>query len=387
MLYCNSSKTFLLIASIVIGMIPCGSFADDQPLSTEARALLESSRRAYANDKFDDAVKFAKKATKLEPDASVCQLWLGIAYSEKTQSGWFGSKLLNARRCRQAFERAVELDSTSLDARYGLIEFHVRAPGIAGGSMETAWAQVEFIMQHDSLRGYLATAYIHERKDEDTSAAVEALLNAVAIDTTSVLAQLRLAGLYVRMGEHDKAESILKAAAESGDREALLNYGWMKGEPGLFRSILANNPHDIDALFFLAESYLGQGDVGTGDSLTVALADLTGECPEVRLLSAIKLSTTMHEPSDDVLIEVIAYLGTQPCIQYDPCWANPHLLADVHSHRPMRARVHYMLAGFYQLIPNESKYYEKHLEKALELDPTLNHSGQYLDMDRVLGSD
>lgn len=358
--------------------------AEDPSLSHDARALLESSRRAYANDKFNDAVKFAKKATQLEPEASVCQLWLGVAYSEKTQSGWFGSKLLNARRCRKAFERAVKLDSSSLEAREGLIEFHVRAPGIAGGNMETAWAQVEFIMQRDSMRGYLAAAYIHERKEKDTSAAEDALINAVAADTTSVLAQLRLAGFYVRVREHGKAESIFAMAAESGEREALLNLGWLhsseRGASSILRTLLDHNPQDVDALFFLAERYLGQANFNSGDSLIAVFADVSGECSELKYLQAVRALTKTMEPSEAIIGDLRAYLDAEPCIQYDPCWANPHLLANIYSHRPAWARGYYLLSSAYKRIPGMTKDSRKHLERALELDPTFWQARQALEM-------
>lgn len=374
-----------MMSRIVIGLVLLvfgTTFGQETSLSPDARVFLESSRRAYANDKFDDAVKFAKKATQLEPGASVCQLWLGIAYSEKTQSGWFASKLLNARRCRKAFERAVELDSSSIDAREGLIEFHVRAPGVAGGNMETAWAQVEFIMQNDSMRGHLAAAYIYERKDEDTSAAETALLNAVAADTTSLLAQLRLAGFYTRQGMFKKADTVLTAAAESGDRKALLNLAWFyfggNRSVEILRSILAVNPHDVDVLFFLAERHFKSADIAEGDSLTAAFALITGECPELQYLHAIRTITARMESAEST-DDLKSYLNSEPCVQYDPCWANPHLLSGIYSHRPAWARAHLALSTSYRSISGKSKDSKKQLERALELDPTCWPARQALD--------
>ncbi|MDH3889564.1 MAG: hypothetical protein OEV49_00645 [candidate division Zixibacteria bacterium] len=378
----TGSRATVLVCLVTLAFVH--SLAGDTSMSPDARAFLESCRRAYANDKFDDAVKFAKKAVEMEPDASVCQLWLGVAYSEKTQSGWFGSKLMNARRCKKAFERAIYLDSSSLDAREGLIEFHVRAPGVAGGSLKTAWEQVGFIMQHDSVRGHLAAAFIYEYKDEDTSKAKTALLKAVAFDSTNVLAQLRLAGLYVRMGDRSKADSVLAETGKSGIREARLNLAWLRfmthDASGVYRSILDNNPKDIEALFFLAEYHLGVGNFATSDSLIATLEDVTGECPELELLSVVGLPTKTYEPSDDVIESVKTYLKSEPCIQYDPCWANPHLLRGIYSHRPLRARTHYVLSGFFRQLPGKQKDFKKHAERALELDPTCWPARQALNM-------
>jgi hypothetical protein len=246
--------------------------------------------------------------------------------------------------------------------------------------METAWAQVEFIMQHDSVRGHLAAAFIHERKDLDSLAAEAALLNAVASDTTNLLAQLRLAGFYVRMGIRDRAVSVLTSAADGGDRAALLNLGWLGGGAGAFRSILADDPHDAEALFFLAERHLASADLDLADSLTTALEDITGECPEIEYLQAIRVSVTNYEPTQAAFDGLENYLNSGPCIHYDPCWANPHLLAGIHSHRPMRARAHYRLSNFYRRIPGKSKDFRKQAERALELDPTCSRARQILKM-------
>lgn len=359
--------------------------AEGPLLSTDAEALLESSRRAYANDKFDDAVKFAKKATKLEPDVSVCQLWLGIAYSEKTQSGWFGSKLLNARRCRKAFERAVELDSSSLDAREGLIEFHVRAPGIAGGSMETAWEQVEFIMQRDSMRGYLAAAYIHERKEKDTSAAETAFLSAVLADTTRLLAQLRLAGFYVRLGEFDKADSVLTSAAESGDHEALLNLGWLhlrRGNVdeanGVFESVLRADSGNMVACIAYAEVQI-LVDSPSADSLITQIGRRHGECAELFYLSGLQAFVTARPRKS--IDEFFASLKTHPVVQYNPCWSYPHLIEGVYSHRPFQALTSYRLGSAYLHADDKRKKARGEFERALKLDPTFWLARSALDRD------
>jgi len=360
------------------------SLLESRLIGQRAQSLLDSCKRAYACDDFDAAVDFAKEATELEPEASVCQLWLGIAYSEKTESGFFVNRLLNARKCKGAFERAVELAPNSLDAREGLIEYHVRAPGVAGGSAETAWEHVEFIMQHDSVRGYLAAAYIHERKEQDATAAEQALLDAVAAETANIASRLRLAGFYARHESFNKAESVLVAAAASGDRQALLNLAWFHINQNhnvealaVLSGILAGNPSDLDALLYAAEAQICQPDHGLGDSLDAVFRSIADGCTEIKYLSGVRglySDATLSEEVDQLML----YLESKPCLTYRPCWSYPHLLSGIDSYRPGRSRANFRLAYCYERLSGKGKDSRKALERALELDPTFWPASQEL---------
>ncbi len=349
---------------------------DLQSLSPEAQALIDSCKRAYARDDFDAAVDFAKEATKLEPEASVCQLWMGIAYSEKTESGFFVTRLLNARKCKGAFKRAVELAPNSLDAREGLIEYHVRAPGVAGGSTETAWEHADFIMQADSVRGYLAAAYIHERKEGDTAAAERAFLKAVAADSTNITAQLRLAGFYARNESFTHAESVLVAAAATGDREALLNLAWfhinqnhMDEAFETLNRVLANDPLDKDALLYAAETQISTPNHGLGDSLEAVFRSIADGCAEMKYLSGVR-GTYYGATPDEEVEQLKQYLDSEPCLIYRPCWSYPHLVSGIDSYRPGFARASFRMAYCYRRLLGKSKDSKRALEGALKLDPT-----------------
>jgi tetratricopeptide (TPR) repeat protein len=63
-----------------------------------------------------------------------------------------------ARKAEAAFARAVELDPDFLDARFALMEFHLMAPGVLGGSVDTARNQAVEIRRRESLAGHRAFA-------------------------------------------------------------------------------------------------------------------------------------------------------------------------------------------------------------------------------------
>lgn len=121
----------------------------------DAQANVWMARCYWQLGDYDQAVAYAERAVKLAPNCSECHFWLGRAYglkAEKTRS------LLLARKSREEFETAVELDPNNLLARRDLMEFYLEAPWFLGGSRDKAWAQAEAIASRDPVEGYLARA-------------------------------------------------------------------------------------------------------------------------------------------------------------------------------------------------------------------------------------
>ena len=101
--------------------------------------------------------------------------------SRRTTCGWgtrsasrrqHASKLKQpfmARRIKSEFEKAVELDPTSIDGRHGLIQFYSQAPGVMGGSIDKAKEQAREIEKLNAMRGHLEMAALLET-DKDSPA-------------------------------------------------------------------------------------------------------------------------------------------------------------------------------------------------------------------------
>src|SRR3954447_17779725 len=95
---------------------------------------LELMGRAYFMDAdFKRATETLEKAASLDPNSSAVQLWLGRAYGRRAETSFALAALGDATKARKAFERAVELDPSNLDAVNDLFEFYLQAPGIVGG--------------------------------------------------------------------------------------------------------------------------------------------------------------------------------------------------------------------------------------------------------------
>jgi tetratricopeptide (TPR) repeat protein len=158
----------------------------------EAKAAFERGRAAHNAGKTDEAVSAFERAVALEPTSSLYHLWLGHAYSRQLRTAGFLRQPFIARRSGEAYNMAVKLDPTSIDAAEGRLEFFLGAPGIVGGGVGKAQAEAARLATLDAYRGAMATARIaeHEQKwpeaeriyrsliaeHPDRTAAVEALV-------------------------------------------------------------------------------------------------------------------------------------------------------------------------------------------------------------------
>lgn len=135
-----------------------------EPKQAEAWSLL--GRVQLARNDAEAAVASLEQATTLEPSSSEYQRQLGDAYGASALKAGMLGKLSFARKCKAAYDKAVELDPKNIDARWSVMEFCRQAPAIAGGGLEGAYAQAEEIRKLDPARGRsaLATIYVAEKK-------------------------------------------------------------------------------------------------------------------------------------------------------------------------------------------------------------------------------
>jgi len=134
----------------------------------DARAASYLGRVLLAEGEIDRAVAWMEKSVALEEAGADYHLWLGRAYgSAAIRASVFKQPAL-ARKVKREFERASQLDPDNLEARFALLEYYLRAPGILGGSVKKAEEQAREIHKRDALEGHRALGRIDEhRKDFD----------------------------------------------------------------------------------------------------------------------------------------------------------------------------------------------------------------------------
>ncbi len=139
-------------------------WADAAPADAEAQSWL--GRSLLALGETSRAVTVLEKAVALAPNSGGTMRLLGDAYGASAQKAGILAKAGWVKRCRVAFEKAVELDPKDLDAHWGLMEFYRQAPGFLGGGLDKARAQAEVIRALDAARGRAALVeiYLDEKK-------------------------------------------------------------------------------------------------------------------------------------------------------------------------------------------------------------------------------
>jgi tetratricopeptide (TPR) repeat protein len=178
-------------------------------------------------DKSKEATEWFEKAIKVNDKVSAHHLWLANSLGDQAEHTSKIKLPFLARRIKGEFDRAAQLDPTSIDARHGLIEFYSKAPGVMGGSMDKAKEQALEIGKLNAMRGHIEMAALLER-DKDAAGAEREFSAAVAAAPDSTLGYSRLAAFYGRSKRHMDAvatyDRLLKVKPDGIN--ARLNIAW-----------------------------------------------------------------------------------------------------------------------------------------------------------------
>lgn len=145
-----------------------GALGREQPESVELNFYL--GRLALWFDDEAGALAHLEKAARLRPDDARVQNALGDACGLAAQKAGLLAKLGWARKCLQAYRRAVELAPAVAAYRWSLLGFHCVAPGIAGGSRDEALAQAGEIAKLDPMGGRVARATLYLAENQPAEA-------------------------------------------------------------------------------------------------------------------------------------------------------------------------------------------------------------------------
>ncbi|MEM6645365.1 MAG: tetratricopeptide repeat protein [Bacteroidota bacterium] len=182
-----------------------------------AQTELEQGIAYVEQDAYDEAIPLLERAVKATPDNADAHYWLGAAYGIKAQNSRMLRQARLAPKIRKQFEKAVELDPNHLEAREGLMEFYLQAPGIAGGDKDKALEQAQAIVGIDEQRGFFALVRAHSAREEWSE--VEGVYQRAIAETGNVDLQVELGYFYQRRERFADAmetfEAILKAQPES----------------------------------------------------------------------------------------------------------------------------------------------------------------------------
>ena len=173
-------------------------------LSREVVALMQAQN-------FDAALEKAQAQVDSNQNSAEAYYWLGAANGRLAQTSSIFSKLGYAKAVRSAFQRAAELDPKQIEARMGLIQFHLQAPGLAGGDEDLVPALVQQISAIDVGAGFRAQAIVKQIGD-DPAGAQALYRKALAHNPADVDALSTIVGLLSTEKKIADAETLVMAA-------------------------------------------------------------------------------------------------------------------------------------------------------------------------------
>jgi tetratricopeptide (TPR) repeat protein len=179
----------------------------------DARAHQLLCRVFYAQDMAESAVRECEQAVQDDPSSSDSQMWLGRAYGLKASQINMLSAFRVAKKVHTAFERAVQLDPTNVQAMSDLGQFYVAAPGIVGGGVDRAEALVPQIMPLSARKAHRLMALIAKKKNDMATAEAE-YKNAISAGKTAD-AWVDLGQFYQEQSQPDKAVSALESSVQA----------------------------------------------------------------------------------------------------------------------------------------------------------------------------
>jgi len=172
-----------------------------------------------------------------------------------------------AGKVRDEFAKAVQLDPNLLDARFGLMEFYLRAPGFMGGDEGKAREQANEIRKRDAFSGHRAFASLAAAK-KDMNAARAEYIAAVRENPTSPKTHYWYA-VYLMTGDKNYAGALqefdaalrldpnyMPAVFQVGHLAALAGSNYVRGEESL-QKYLAHKPADDEPGHHRTHYWLG----------------------------------------------------------------------------------------------------------------------------------
>jgi tetratricopeptide (TPR) repeat protein len=226
-----------------------GSSLASNPQDAEAHNLL--CRVYYQEERWDDAIHECEIAVKLRPTEGSYHLWLGRAYGEKADSIHSIKAYGLAKKVRDEFERAVQLDSENVDALSDLGEFYTAAPGIVGGGKKKAQNVAQTLERNAPAQAHQLKGRLAE-KDKNYMLAESEFKQAVEASNQSADAWMALASFYSRRHQTEPMLAALHAGIDA-DAKAAKPYG-----PALVEGagLLTRNKIDLPLAIQMLRQYL-----------------------------------------------------------------------------------------------------------------------------------
>src|SRR5450631_630083 len=196
--WCRAAMVFLFTATALLraAQDPPGL----EPLLVEVRAAIESGE-------LQKAVRAAEKAIAVDPRSSEAMDLLGRAYGLTAQYSQLLEQVRLAKKARDCFKRAVELDPSNAAALADLARYDMRAPALLGGGKKKARDAAERVLALDPVRGHILLGELAER-EKNVDEAEAQFRRAMAADTGGLGGRRALSEFFVSRKRYPEARTL-----------------------------------------------------------------------------------------------------------------------------------------------------------------------------------
>lgn len=191
--------------------------------SLEVRKLLGSGEEKQ----LELAISKAEAQIEALPESAEAHYWAGAAYGRMAQTVNMFSAAGYARKVKSAFERSAQLDPKLFEAQYGLIQFHLQAPGFMGGDEAEAKRIAEKLAELDPVAGHRASATLKFAAKDRAGGKAE-LLAALAINPADPEVLSSVVGLYDQDKQFKEMGQVVHAALAKDADQVVVRYQFGK---------------------------------------------------------------------------------------------------------------------------------------------------------------
>lgn len=180
-----------------------------QPKDAPVHELI--GRNQYMQGEYKKATESLEKAVAAEPGNSDYELWLGRAFGRRAETASPFTAPPNAKKARQHFEQAVQLNARNMEALSDLFEYYLEAPGFLGGGLDKAVGVADQMASLDPVEGHWAQARLAEKKKEFGSAE-EHLQRAAEMAPKQASRLIDLARFLAKQGRYQESDQSFRKA-------------------------------------------------------------------------------------------------------------------------------------------------------------------------------
>ena len=167
----------------------------------------------FMEGQYKEAVASLEKAVAEDGLNSDYYDWLGKAYGRLAESSNAFAALGLAKKTVRAFERAVDLGPSNLEALSDVFEYYLEAPGLVGGGVDKAEKIAGRVALLDVAEYHWFRARLAEKRKEFVAAECE-YRSALSAEPNSAGRMLDLAAFLSSHGRYGESDALFQAAQE-----------------------------------------------------------------------------------------------------------------------------------------------------------------------------